>query len=84
MNPTAAHRVGSIDSASRLAMSVQELEAAVSSLSPEDLARFTEWFEDYTSDEWDRQIKADARSGRLDAPGRQADADFEAGRVTEL
>ena len=65
-------------------MSVQELENAVSQLSPEDLARFTEWFGDYKADEWDRQIEADALAGRLDALGRQADEDFEAGRVTEL
>lgn len=65
-------------------MNVQELETAVSQLSAEDLARFAEWFEDYKADEWDRQIKADALAGRLDALGRQADEDFEAGRVTEL
>jgi hypothetical protein len=65
-------------------MSVQELEAAVASLSPEELARFAEWFEEYTADEWDRRIEADAHAGRLDALGRQADADFEAGRATEL
>ncbi|MEM8559706.1 MAG: hypothetical protein AAGG50_17940 [Bacteroidota bacterium] len=65
-------------------MSVQELEQAVAELSAEDLARFTEWFEDYTADAWDRQIEADALAGRLDALGRQADEDFEAGRATEL
>lgn len=65
-------------------MSVKELEAAVSQLSPEDFARFAEWFEDYKADEWDRQIEADARSGRLEALGREADADFEAGRAAEL
>ena len=65
-------------------MSVQELETAVSQLSPDDLARFTEWFEDYKANEWDRQIEADVRAGRLDALGRQADEDFEAGRVTKL
>lgn len=65
-------------------MSVQELETAVTRLSPDELARFAEWFEEYRADEWDRQIEADAEAGRLDALGRQADEDFEAGRVTEL
>ncbi|MEM6327267.1 MAG: hypothetical protein AAF791_09135 [Bacteroidota bacterium] len=65
-------------------MSVQELEVAVSQLSSEDLARFAEWFEEYQADEWDRRIESDARAGRLDALGRQADDDFESGRVTEL
>ena len=65
-------------------MSVKELEAAVTKLSPDELARFAEWLEEYRADEWDRQIEADARTGRLDALGRQADGDFEAGRATEL
>ena len=65
-------------------MSVQELEAAVAQLEPDDLARFAKWFEDYQADEWDRQFEADVAAGRLDALGRQADEDFEAGRATAL
>ena len=65
-------------------MSVQELETAVSELSPDELARFAKWFEDYQADEWDRQFEADVAAGKLDALGRQADADFEAGRATAL
>ena len=65
-------------------MSVEELETAVSQLSPEELARFVEWFEAYRAEEWDRQIEADALAGRLDAAAKQADADFEAGRATLL
>lgn len=65
-------------------MSVEELEAAIASLSPEDLARLTDWFENFVADQWDRQIEADILAGRLDAPGRKADEDFEAGRCTPL
>ena len=65
-------------------MSVQELEAAVTQLEPSELARFAKWFEDYQADEWDRQFEADVAAGRLDALGRQADEDFEAGRATAL
>ncbi|MDT0632345.1 hypothetical protein [Rubrivirga litoralis] len=65
-------------------MSVQELEAAVSQLDPEELARFAKWFEEYQADEWDRQFEADVAAGRLEALGRQADEDFEAGRATAL
>jgi len=32
-------------------VSVREIEAAVSQLSPDDLARFAEWFEEYRADE---------------------------------
>ena len=63
---------------------MKELEAAVAKLSPNGLARFAEWLDEYRADEWDRQIEADAQAGRLDALGHQADEDAEAGRVTEL
>jgi len=65
-------------------MSVEELESAVARLSAEDLARFTEWFEEYYAEAWDRRIEEDARAGRLDAAGAQADKDFESGRTTPL
>ncbi len=65
-------------------MSVQELETAVTRLEPDDLARFAKWFEEFQADEWDRRFEADVAAGRLDALGRQADEDFEAGRATAL
>ena len=65
-------------------MSVQELEAAVTQLSKEELARFTQWFEEYIADKWDRQIEADVLAGRFDAAGKRAKADYEAGRCTPL
>ena len=65
-------------------MSVQELEAAIVELSPEELAQFAEWFEDYRAEAWERQFEQDVAAGKLDALGRQADADFEAGRATAL
>jgi len=65
-------------------MSVEELETVVSSLSPEELARFSEWFGEFLADQWDRQIEADILAGRLDAAAKRADEDFEAGRCTPL
>jgi hypothetical protein len=65
-------------------MSVEELESAVSRLSRDDLARFSDWFQDFIADQWDRQIEADIAAGRLDAAGKKADEDFEAGRCTPL
>ena len=61
-------------------MSVQEIEAAVTRLSGDELARFSQWFEEYAADQWDGQIEADILAGRFDAAGRRADAEFEAGR----
>jgi hypothetical protein len=65
-------------------MSVEEIETAVSKLSPPELTRFITWFEEFAADEWDRQIEADIRAGRLDAAGKRADEQFEAGNCTPL
>ena len=65
-------------------MSLKQLETAISALPPAELAAFAQWFEEYWADEWDRRIEADVAAGRLDAAGRQADAEFEAGRCTPL
>ncbi len=65
-------------------MSVKELELAVSKLSSEDLARFSQWFDEFMADQWDNQIEADILAGRLDHLGKRADEAFEAGLVTLL
>ncbi len=38
-------------------MSVEELESVVSGLPPAKLARFSQWFEEFAADQWDRQIE---------------------------
>jgi len=63
---------------------VDEVQAAVASLSADDLGRFSVWFEEFLADRWDREIEADILTGRLDAAGARADEDFEAGRCTPL
>lgn len=65
-------------------MSVEELQAAVAQLPAEEFARFSQWFEEFLADQWDRRIEADILAGRLDAAGRRADEDFESGRCTPL
>lgn len=65
-------------------MSVQEIEAAVTQLSADELARFSQWFQEYAADQWDRQIEADILAGRFDAAGKRAEAEFEAGRCKPL
>ncbi|MGH9895577.1 MAG: hypothetical protein ACREA0_27055 [bacterium] len=65
-------------------MNIEELEAAVAHLSPPDLARFSQWFEEFMAEQWDRKIASDLLSGRLVAAGKRADEDFESGRCTPL
>jgi hypothetical protein len=65
-------------------MSVDELQSAVAQLPSEDLDRFSQWFEEFLAEQWDRRIESDISAGRLDAAGRRADAEFETGRCTQL
>lgn len=65
-------------------MSVQELENAIRGLSVEEFTRLARWMDEYRAEQWDRQIEADIRAGRLDAASAQADQDFDAGRCTPL
>jgi hypothetical protein len=65
-------------------MSIEELEKAVAQLSPEDLARFRAWFEEFEAAKFDRKIERDARAGRLDRLAEQALADLRQGRAREL
>jgi hypothetical protein len=65
-------------------VSVEEIESAISKLPPGDLSRLTRWFEEFAADEWDREIEADIHAGRMNAAGKRADEQFEAGNCTPL
>jgi len=65
-------------------MGVEELQTAVSQLPADELDRFSRWFEEFLAEQWDRRIEADILAGRLDAAGRRADEEFEAGRCAPL
>ncbi len=65
-------------------MSVREIEAAITRLSPRDLAELAAWFADYHNREWDEQIERDLDSGRLDAFLAEAEAEYEAGQAKPL
>ncbi len=65
-------------------MSVQELESAVARLSSAELVAFTEWFEEFVADAWDKQLESDIGAGKLAHLAKQADDHFKAGRCTPL
>jgi hypothetical protein len=65
-------------------MSVEELEKAIVALSAKERMRLRDWLDELTADEWDRQIEADARSGKLDKLAEESEADFRAGRYREI
>ena len=60
-------------------MTITELEQAVTKLSDQELIRFREWFDEYYAEMWDKQIEADANSGRLDDLLAEVDEEYNAG-----
>lgn len=63
---------------------VQELTKEIEALSPEELAAFRKWFDEFDSSDWDRQIEEDASAGKLDKLAAKALSDHQAGRTSEI
>ena len=63
---------------------VEELEREIQKLDRTELASLAQWFQGYASDEWDRQIESDIRSGRLDKLAEEALAEHEEGKTREI
>jgi hypothetical protein len=63
---------------------LEELEKRIRNLAPGDLAKFRAWFAEFDHALWDRQIEADATSGKLDRLASEARADYEAGKVRKI
>jgi hypothetical protein len=59
---------------------VEEIEAAISNLSPEDFRRIANWFRERDQSLWDQQLDSDSSSGRLDFLFKE----IEAGTVTRV
>jgi hypothetical protein len=65
-------------------MGVQEIEQAVTRLSQQELVLFRRWFEAFDNQAWDKQIEADAKSGKLDAIADKALTEYRAGKAKEI
>lgn len=65
-------------------MSVTEIKAAITELSPEDLNNLITWIEDYHARAWDAEIATDLESGRLDKVLAEVDKEYEAGLAEPL
>ena len=63
---------------------LEQIEKSVAALSPEELKAFAEWFAELQADLWDRQIEADAKSGKLDKLISKARADIADGKLRDL
>jgi hypothetical protein len=65
-------------------MSITEIKTKIAELPKPEMAELAQWFEEYQSDLWDKQIEQDALAGRLDTLAEQANREFEAGRCRPL
>jgi hypothetical protein len=68
---------GKMDKVSKIGREIQEL-------SQTELAAFRQWFRDFDSQAWDRQIEEDVQAGKLDAQANKALKDFESGKFSEM
>ena len=66
------------------AMSIREIETAVSELSPDELSAFRAWFAEFDAEAWDRQFESDVAAGHLDALADEALRDLREGRCKDL
>jgi hypothetical protein len=63
---------------------VEEIKAAIDQLSLCERARLERLLHGWTDDEWDKQIAADAASGKLDRLIAEVDAETDSGKLRDL
>ncbi len=63
---------------------VQEIEAAINLLPPEEFARVRNWLLDQDNQLWDKQIEEDSAAGRHDHLVKEIEGDIAAGRTKPL
>ena len=62
---------------------VEEIEAAIASLPPEEFRRLAQWFRDRDQAQWDEQLDSDSASGKLDFLFDEAENEASQGLVRE-
>lgn len=63
---------------------LEEIEAAVAKLSPEELKQFRAWLDELEERLFDEKIERDAKAGKLDKLEAKAREDEKAGRIRDL
>jgi hypothetical protein len=63
---------------------VEKIEAEIVRLAPKEVSELTKWLTAYEAELWDKQIEADAKSGRLDKLWKQAEDEIASGNVRPL
>lgn len=63
---------------------IEEVEAKVRALEPEELAAFRHWFREFDAELWDAEIEADIEAGKLDDLAEEALAEHRRGLSREI
>ena len=62
---------------------VEEIQAAISSLPPEEYQRIVDWFRAREQTRWDEQMDRDSAAGRLDFLFKEAETESAQGIVRD-
>ncbi|MBW4667044.1 MAG: hypothetical protein KME60_06245 [Cyanomargarita calcarea GSE-NOS-MK-12-04C] len=65
-------------------MTLEQIEAAILQLPPDEYQKLLEWFEELDNQRWDKQLEKDIADGKLEDLAQEAIADFEAGHYREI
>ena len=63
---------------------IEKIEAEALKLSPEELSELMERLLMLDEDRWDKQIEEDVAAGKLDALGKKALAEYDAGNCRQI
>ena len=65
-------------------LTLEEIKSAISALSKEDYIHLREWFSGEDWEQWDREIKRDSASGKLEFLAEEAVSEKNRGRLAKL
>ncbi|PSB01502.1 hypothetical protein [Merismopedia glauca] len=63
---------------------VEQIEAAILKLSPQELSQLADWVLDLDEQSWDEQIERDIVAGKLDFLAQEALLEYEAGNCRTI
>jgi len=62
---------------------VEEIEAAISDLPPDECRRLSEWFREFEQSRWDAEMDEDSSAGRLDFLFEEANSESAQGSLRD-
>jgi hypothetical protein len=68
----------------KLMSTIEQIEAAILKLSPQEISQLADWILDLDEQRWDEQIEKDIAAGKLNFLAQEALTEFEAGKCRKL